>query len=238
MFTPVFLLETLSPMVAIAMVSFAVGIIGLVVTLIMLIVKAIRKKALKRVLIALLVSFLLCVLGIVLVCKSGAVDIHSNDTQSSGSSLPIGFRAGKVLTFSTTDKDGNVVDSSIFKDSKVTLINRWEPWCENCIEEMPDLQELYEKYGSDGLNIIGVYSDEDNLQEMLDKTGVQYPIICATEDFDFFGSAYPCSVFVDSDGCMLDIPKKYRAPMMGNCLVLGYRSGEDWEDLILGFLGD
>lgn len=45
-------------------------------------------------------------------------------------------------------------------DHKVMLINFWATWCEACIEEMPSLIQLRDKFGPKGFEILGINVDE------------------------------------------------------------------------------
>ena len=62
---------------------------------------------------------------------------------------------------------------------KVVVIDFWATWCAPCKEELPVLQNLYKKYGSQGLVIVGVSVDKDaaNLPSFLKKLGVTFPIV-------------------------------------------------------------
>ena len=134
------------------------------------------------------------------------------------------------FSFSTTDREGNVWDESVFQTHKLTMLNFWEPWCGPCVQEMPDLRKLSEEYADRGLQILGVYSSpgmEEDVDTVLESTGVQYPILHYTEAFDIFRSGYvPTTVFVDEGGHVL-----------GEQLYVGSRSYADWETLILELLG-
>ena len=220
-----------------ALVVCALGVLGLVASLVLLGIQLAKKKKLKALKIVPLVSVVMLVLGVVLLMANGSVHIDTgkiNDGAGS-ESTPFNVKLNSVLSFSSVDTDGNAVDSSIFKDSKVTMVNCWEPWCVHCKDEMPDLQKLYEKYGADGFNIIGVYADEPGLQEALDETGVSYPIILASDELKIFGNSRPTTVFVDSEGRVLEIPSKYSPK--SKCALLGAQSYDGWEELILYYLG-
>ena len=55
--------------------------------------------------------------------------------------------ANDIFTnMNTTDLDGNKVDSSIFANNKVTLVNVWNVGCTPCVNEIPDLDKLNSEY--------------------------------------------------------------------------------------------
>ena len=84
------------------------------------------------------------------------------------------------------------------------MLNFWEPWCPPCVGEMPDLAKLSEAYADRGLLILGVYSTEgmeEDVASVLEKSGVQYPILHYCGAFDVFQSGYvPTTVFLNSAG--------------------------------------
>ena len=126
-----------------------------------------------------------------------------------------------ICSFETTDVNGNKVDSSIFEAYELTMINFWEPWCGPCVAEMPDLQTLQDNYADKGFLLIGVYSTEDGAAEILEDTGVSYPILHYTDDFAYFQTGYvPTSVFVNSKG-----------EMVGS-VQIGAKSYEDWAAIV------
>jgi peroxiredoxin len=59
-----------------------------------------------------------------------------------------------------TKMDGGKVQLSDLPH-KVMLINFWATWCEACIEEMPSLVQLREKFSPKGFEILGVNVDEN-----------------------------------------------------------------------------
>jgi thiol-disulfide isomerase/thioredoxin len=52
-------------------------------------------------------------------------------------------------------------------------------WCSPCIKELPDLNKIYAKYASKGLNLMGLSLDfggPEAIQPVIDKHKVKYPV--------------------------------------------------------------
>lgn len=62
--------------------------------------------------------------------------------------------------FSVRSLDGGTIDLKALH-GKVVLINFWATWCEPCRDEIPRFVELQNRYGSKGLQIVGVSMDDD-----------------------------------------------------------------------------
>ncbi len=109
--------------------------------------------------------------------------------------------------FDTTDLDGNPVTEQILAGHKLTILNFWEPWCGPCVSEMTDLQKLSQEYADKGVQVIGVFSApdaDDEVRAVLDKTGVTYPILRYTGEFDFLQTGYvPTTVIIGSSGSIV-----------------------------------
>lgn len=76
-----------------------------------------------------------------------------NSTDVGGNFPEIDFSTGDRIT--TTD----------FANYKITLIDYWSTSCKPCIQELPELVKLYEKYKDRGVNFISV-ADEKIQQRM------------------------------------------------------------------------
>ena len=135
------------------------------------------------------------------------------------------------FTFSTTDRDGNSYDETIFADHELTMINLFEPWCGPCVGEMGDIEALYETYSDAGFYVIGVYSDtgyEADLDEILDENGITYPILHFSNDFQQFQSGFvPTTLFVDRDGHIVTTNTG------GDPTYVGSQDYASWESIIL-----
>ena len=112
----------------------------------------------------------------------------------------------KFPEFSAKTVSGEDISSDVFKESKLTVVNVWGSWCGPCVQEIPELQKLYESMKDKDVNVIGLAQDAgtdlDAVKEIIDKNKVTYQNIVpegATEDFVMSIMAFPTTFFVDSD---------------------------------------
>ena len=108
-------------------------------------------------------------------------------------------------------------DSFTFKDlqghqqrlqdyrGKWVLVNFWATWCPPCLQEIPDLQELYETHKKTDLVVIGVALDssKESVVEFVAKKKISYPMVFG--DYDMAAQvgeveALPTSYLYDSTG--------------------------------------
>lgn len=124
--------------------------------------------------------------------------------------------AANVGTFETTDIDGNAYTESVFGDYDLTLVNAFTTWCSPCVNEMPELEELYQEMKDQGVGVVGMVvdsvdadgnADEDvvkKAQTLKEKTGVTYPLLIPDKG-NLNGrisglQSFPESFFVDKEG--------------------------------------
>jgi len=93
------------------------------------------------------------------------------------------LRGGKAVThslapdFSVADLSGRTLQLSRYR-GKVVLLNFWATWCAPCRSEIPRFTDLQNKYGGEGLQIIGISLDDDprGVREFCEQLRVNYPI--------------------------------------------------------------
>ena len=68
-----------------------------------------------------------------------------------------------------------------------TLIIFWEAWCPHCRNEVPKLQQVYDRYREQGLQVVGVTritktATEESVREFIADSGVGYAMAKETGD--------------------------------------------------------
>ena len=110
------------------------------------------------------------------------------------------------LDFTMKDVNGKDVRLSDYK-GKVILLDFWATWCGPCKFEIPAFVALQEKYGSRGLQVIGVSVDDtiEKLQPYVREYQINYPVLQGLGHDDVqeaFGPIFgiPVNVVISRDG--------------------------------------
>lgn len=113
--------------------------------------------------------------------------------------------------FTLIDQYGNEHTLSDYK-GKTVFLNFWATWCGPCRSEMPEIQELYEKYGEneDELVVLGVATPNlgregsaEDIAKFLKDQGYTFPTVMDDTGFisAMYGiSAYPTTFMIDVNG--------------------------------------
>ena len=144
--------------------------------------------------------------------------------------------ADKVGTVETTDIDGNTYTEKVFSDYDLTLVIAFTTWCSPCVNEMPELEKLYQEMKDQGVGVVGMVLDsvsedgtpDDSIvqkaQLLKEKTGVTYPLLIPDKGFlngRISGlQSFPESFFVDKDGNIVGDP------------IMGSNTFDGWKEAV------
>ena len=97
----------------------------------------------------------------------------------------------------------------------VVMINFWATWCGPCRQEMPLLDELYNRYQRVGFNLLGVNIDDDSRRamQMAEELGIDFPVLFdATKEVSrlYEVEAMPVTVLVDREGTVRYVHHGYK----------------------------
>lgn len=123
----------------------------------------------------------------------------------------------KSLEFTAENLALESVDSSIFGEKDLTVLNVWGTFCGPCIQEMPELGE-WQRSLPDNVQIIGLVADVAGKEDadhielantILDKTNAHFTNIIPNNDFAELLSGVvgvPTTFFINKEGKIVGKP--------------------------------
>jgi len=123
-----------------------------------------------------------------------------------GDTLQKGERAPNFLALDLHNKK---ISLKQYK-GKVLLLDFWATWCVACRQEMPYIKSLYQKYHSQGLEIVGVSQDmqRPDLRDFVNKHRIPWRQIWDSNSalsLNYKVEALPSNVLIAPDGKILAV---------------------------------
>ena len=137
-------------------------------------------------------------LSLVLMLTLSASTISSNPRTTANGDAGKAMQELKLL-----DLDGKPYDAAKLKGS-VLVLDFWATWCKPCINEIPELNRLQEKYASKGLKVVGVTMASGAAPEVKPFVGrfkMQYTVLMGDDgqSYDLNIYSYPTTYLVTRD---------------------------------------
>ena len=83
----------------------------------------------------------------------------------------------RVLSARVADVKGGIQSLEQWR-GQVLVVNYWATWCAPCREEIPGFVRLQERYGSRGLQFVGIAIDQpDKVAEFASEFRINYPLL-------------------------------------------------------------
>ncbi|MCT4587659.1 MAG: TlpA family protein disulfide reductase [Carboxylicivirga sp.] len=125
--------------------------------------------------------------------------------------LVIGFTfqssAQKVFNFSLENLEGDWVEFEELQGDKLTIIDFWASWCKPCLKSMPKIDEIYNNYKDQGLNVISINTDGprsiSKVLPLSQTLNLSYPVLSDINNEvsnELNVSALPTLLLVDQSG--------------------------------------
>lgn len=109
--------------------------------------------------------------------------------------------------FKMTDINGNIISSENTK-GKIVVLNFWFTSCKPCIDEIPSLNKVYEKYktNTDVVFASITFNKDEKVAAFLKKNPIKYQVVSNSKDIcDLFKiSGYPTNIIIDKKGNYYD----------------------------------
>jgi len=67
---------------------------------------------------------------------------------------------------------------------QILVMNFWATWCPPCVEDVPKLSNLYNRYRNKGIQVIGIALDKDSLNlldQFVKRNAITYSILVGDE---------------------------------------------------------
>lgn len=123
--------------------------------------------------------------------------------------------------FVLPDLNGTMVRLADYRGKKVVFVNFWAPWCPSCRVEMPTLQEVYQRFKDQGLEILAISIDQGarrQTEEYAAEHRLPFPVLLDPrhEVMDRYRVTFiPTHVLIDRQGRIRSIdvgPKDWQRP--------------------------
>lgn len=137
---------------------------------------------------------------------------------AAGASAEDGDRVvSKAPDFTLQGIDGTTYKLSSLLEKGPVLLDFWTTWCKPCMQELPQLQKIYERHRERGFTLLGIPSDDQRTAAKIKPTikakGFEFPNAPDTDRRVgnlFSVRNYPTTVLISPQGEIVVVAQGYR----------------------------
>lgn len=141
-----------------------------------------------------------------------------------------------VGEFSMQDLNGETYTQEMFADYDLTMVNVFATWCTPCINEIPDLERLYQEMTERGVNVVGIALDTLDLAGEIDAEAVEKAKLLAERTKATYPFLVPDTGYLNGRIAYIEaVPETFFVDSEGNIVgetYSGSRSLEEWKEIV------
>jgi peroxiredoxin len=116
----------------------------------------------------------------------------------------------KAQNFVLEDMDGDFVELSELTGEGPLLLSFWATWCKPCIEEMKELNKIYEEYKEAGFNLVAISTDSEKnvsrVKPFIKSKNYKFIVLLDTNSEVarlYYAQPIPYTVLLDANGSIV-----------------------------------
>jgi thiol-disulfide isomerase/thioredoxin len=131
-----------------------------------------------------------------------ALSMQSGQSEATASSAGSELKA--LPSLNLQDFDGKAFSAAEQFKGNIVVLDFWATWCVPCVAEVPILNRLQEKYGAQGVKVVGVTlasGDAKEVKPFIGRNKMKYTVLMGDDDqvYDLNVVAFPTTYLVTRD---------------------------------------
>ena len=117
------------------------------------------------------------------------------------------LKGKSAINFKLESIDGGQIELSKLFGKGPILISFWATWCKPCIEEMSELNKIYEELKDKGFNLLAISTDNEKtiakVKPFIKSRGYNFTVLLDKNSEvarKYYAQQIPYSVLLDKDG--------------------------------------
>lgn len=105
--------------------------------------------------------------------------VHGHSPDPAGFEITLPKQRVSAPNFGLPDLANQPVTLDNYR-GRIVLIHFWATFCLPCRDEMPALESLWQRYGADGLVVLGIAADRGSIEVVRDfaqESGLTFPVL-------------------------------------------------------------